>query len=142
MEIMNISVLLREIKPNYYYYNLAFSTTLGPFNPKLTRSKDLHETTFTYLMACYKTGVIQILCTQTIIMHISQQMSVFIGSKLEAQPLQRWFLPLPEVSAVWSWRPNQTPLSARSSFLSGQWSNPYAIRSLSYNIGKMWLRYK
>jgi len=47
-------------------------------------------------------------------------MSVFIGSKLEAQPLQRCF-PLPEVRAVWSWRPNQTPLSARSSFLLGQW---------------------
>ena len=48
-------------------------------------------------------------------------MSVFIGSKLETQPLQRCFLPLPEVSAVWSWPPNQISLTARSSFLSGQW---------------------
>ena len=29
--------------------------------------------------------------------------------------------PLPEVIAVWSWRPNQTPEIARSSFLLGQW---------------------
>ena len=47
-------------------------------------------------------------------------MSVLIGSKLETQPLQRCFLPLPEVSAGWSWRPIQTPLTVRSSFLSGQ----------------------
>ena len=56
-------------------------------------------------------------------------MSVFIGSKLEAQPLQRCFLPLPEVSAVWSWRPIQTPLTARSSFLLGQWAPPKLLRS-------------
>jgi len=52
---------------------------------------------------------------------------LFIGSILEdeAQPLQRCFfkfLPLPEVSAVYhSWRPIQTPLTAQSSFLLGQW---------------------
>jgi len=48
-------------------------------------------------------------------------MSVFIGSKLEAQPLHPCFFTLPKVSAVWSWRPNQTPFSAWYSFLSGQW---------------------
>jgi len=46
-------------------------------------------------------------------------MSVLIGSKLGAQQLQRCFLPLPEVSAVWSWRPIQTPLTAQSSFSFG-----------------------
>jgi len=33
-------------------------------------------------------------------------------------------LPLPEVSANSSWRPIQTSLTAWSSFLSGQWTNP------------------
>ena len=41
--------------------------------------------------------------------------------------------PLPEVSAVRSWRPNQTPLSARSSFLLGQWLLHFTF-SLSLNV--------
>jgi hypothetical protein len=52
-------------------------------------------------------------------------MSVLIGSKLEAQQLQCCFFPLPEVIAVWSWPPIQTPLTARSRFLSGQWFGVY-----------------
>ena len=57
--------------------------------------------------------------------------------KLEALLLQRCFFPLPEVRAVWSWLPNQTPLSARSSFLLGQWvddiSNPETTKLNTIN---------
>ena len=43
--------------------------------------------------------------------------------------------PPPEVRAVWSWRPNQTSLSAQSTFLLGQWfepTNSYCTSSKNY----------
>ena len=61
-------------------------------------------------------------------------MSVLICSKFEVLPLQCCFLPLTEVNAVLSWRPNQTPLSARSSFLSGQWYKLSGYNAFWYQL--------
>ena len=72
-------------------------------------------------MAYNKTQVIHILFTNKIVMLNSQKMTVFIGSKLEAQRFNVVFCPYRKSALFGHGGPNQTLLSARSSFISDQW---------------------
>ena len=110
-----------EIKPNFYY----IQPVRQPRFCRLIPTRLYLRTISTYLMAYNRTSNAGSLHTQNYNAHITINVRIhrFKSGSPAASTLIFSPTRIKEVSAIWSWRPNQTLLSARSNFLSGQWSH-------------------